>query len=1089
MSSHFVVQMIQVQVCTQLEPLAENLIQLLRDHPLPPLEEEMIVVAQNRGMRAWVEYYIARTLGCAASLPKVAPSGLEKLLIRRVVHPRLPPEAVLGAYEIETLTWRVLRCLEDLPREPVYKALHTYLRSAPGSKYALARRIAACFDAYGVFRGDLLEAWEAGINPLEAHPHAAWQAALWRQLVSRAPYHPAKLRAMLLSHLDGAHRTVLRLPPRVSIFGAGLFPAAYLQVLHAIATCGIDVTFYTVASTRGNWQYAHGDLPQGRLLQAFGGQGRELFNVLDAISGGTCRYVHVADHEGGANTLLQRLQVDVMGQVERGDSEHERYAILPDDRSLQLHSCHSPVRELEVLRDQLFDAFEADPSLRPEDVLVVVSDLGTYAPLLDAVWGAEQVEAQRLRYHVIDSLWTDGRRVVEALRQLLALAGTRMTTTRVVELLGNSVIRRSADIRLGEMSIVQTWVRESQVRWGRDGRQKQRYDLPEDDVHTWVAGLERLLLGYASGPTDDLVVGRAPLGESTTDRADLLGRLVHWLRQLFTWLEALEHPRTFAQWRDTMDAFVDTLLTVYSEHEEAALQHVLESIAALQEQRQLLAQAGPGDTLLIRGNEMKHYMMEQLDAYREEERFITGRVTVSDFITARFLPHRLVAMVGMNDDLFPRRPSENALDLMAHEPRAGDTDIRSADKQLFLDALLAARDRVVITFVGRSQKDNSERAPSVAIDVLLDVLCRSCTVPGFNQASADNVAQRVRDRLVVSHRLQPFSAAYFDESDPRLFSYVQRHCRSAGKRGAAQRQPFIGERFGTSDAPHEVSLPDLAQAWMNPSKYFCTRRLGLYLRGTDEALLEVEPLEFDTLHEYQLKQQLLAFEVAGLSPGEQQQRLTAIGTLPPGELGRAWHKKVRDKVAPVAMIARLFDWSDPRTLHLEGSSWGLTARFEHLTPECQVRFRAAKIKPKDWIQAWVSHVVANAYAEMYGGLFPRTTVLIGEASKGGAEVWHLPPIDEALAHLQDLIEGLRTSWAAPPPLFEKASQAYAENGSMEQAAKVFIGTQWSRGDLSDGYIALCCRGRDPLNEEPEAFQGWAQRLWHPLLAHQNTGLV
>ena len=59
---------------------------------------------------------------------------------------------------------------------------------------------------------------------------------------------------------------------------------------------------------------------------------------------------------------------------------------------------------------------------------------------------------------------------------------------------------------------------------------------------------------------------------------------------------------------------------------------------------------------------------------------------------------------------------------MLAEPEVGDRDVPSEDRQLLLDALLAATEHLVITFEGRDQHLNQRRPPAVPVAELLDVV-------------------------------------------------------------------------------------------------------------------------------------------------------------------------------------------------------------------------------------------------------------------------------------------------------------------------------------------------------------------------------
>jgi len=58
-----------------------------------------------------------------------------------------------------------------------------------------------------------------------------------------------------------------------------------------------------------------------------------------------------------------------------------RREIAPDDRSLQIHSCHSPLREIEVLHDTLLALLEETSGLAPRDIVVMTPTSRGMPPL------------------------------------------------------------------------------------------------------------------------------------------------------------------------------------------------------------------------------------------------------------------------------------------------------------------------------------------------------------------------------------------------------------------------------------------------------------------------------------------------------------------------------------------------------------------------------------------------------------------------------------------------------------------------------------------------------------------------------------
>ena len=569
---------LRVLTAPYLEPLAERFAQRLAKDPLPPLEAEVVVIAQNTGLRDWLETYLARRLGCAASLRLVSPRGLAAELAHAVV----PKPTVTDRegrpvprdpFEREGLQWRLAALLPRLPKGPPYTSLHSYADHA-GSEgpRLLAARLARLFDDYQVYRPDVLAAWSRD----EAHPddtgHASWQAPLWRRLDAQteATSRAAHLEA-LIETLQTSRTPPPGCPSRITVFGALVFPPLYLRVLDALALHA-DVEFLAVLPNGADAP------PRNALRVALSEREREFVELMDALPSAPRPQPLGTEQTVRPHTALEVLQADVLANVERGGQtagSAPRVGLDPADCSVQVHDAHAPLREIEVIRDQLLEAFESLPDLRPDDVLVVVPDLGTYAPVVDAVFGADY-DGVRLPYHVVNHPHAPARRVLDTLLSVLTLPDTRCTAADLVDLLHEPVLRRAAGLSPEALAAVRDWTARANVHWGRDGRHKTEFGLPDDDIHTWLHGLDRLMLGFAVGD-DTLAVGASVPLAGVRDE-ETLGRFAEWTARLFAHADAWATARPLLAWPSLLMSALADLAEPLDEEEHEAIRFLREQM-------------------------------------------------------------------------------------------------------------------------------------------------------------------------------------------------------------------------------------------------------------------------------------------------------------------------------------------------------------------------------------------------------------------------------------------------------------------------------------------------------------------------------
>lgn len=1058
--------------------LAERLAGDLSAAPLGPFENELIVV-HNYGMRRWVRQELARRHGYAASLQLDFPGKFCRDVARQLTGDEGATDA---RFTPEAMTWRILDLFEEgVSANPHFAAVHRFLGDADTRKrLGLASRAATCLDDYQLYRPDVLALWEETDPADTIEPNARWQHALWVRLCATETPAGTFSRWMdrAAARLDEADIAPagLPLPRRVSVFGVSALPLHVIRLLQGVARF-VPVRVYVLAPPRASW----GAEPRRNpLFAAFGGSVREMISLL----GDDTACEEYPGPGGRRTTCLDQLRDDMRSGVVRG-REPGMPAPVPlgaADDSLTVHVCHSPMREMEVLRDQLFAAFAADPTLRPHDVLVLVPDTTTYAPLVEAVFDVGEPELPRIPHRVADRPVTHESSLAAAMLRILRLASARWTVPEIVELLDVDAVRRAAGISDSGAQKILRWIEETRIRWGRDGAmRKETFDLPAIETNTWRAGIDRLLLGYAVGRADDVIAGVIPYAGDTVGDPQALGAFAHWLDGLFDMLDEWRSPRTLSEWRTALRDAVTTLLEPDGDDEERAHATLLRAI----------------DTLGDAERDGRYHRVVDLGVARDWiERsfsdemmtggFLTGGMVVAALKPMRAIPFRVIAVLGLGNDAFPRNGRRAAYDLLGAEHRPGDQDRRADDRQLFLDMIHCATDRLILSYVGRSARDNSERAASVVLAELLDIVDGSFMHPTEPTRAA-------RDAITVQHHLQPFSHEYYGASgDTRFFSFSRVNARASaialGDRNATA--PFVSDPLPAENAASErleLRLSDLIDCWTNPSRFFCKRVLGINLPGEDEESLDCEPMSINRLDSYTLGDEIVRRHLAGGRSVERERiRATLLGDLPSGKLSGFWFDHVDAGLQGFLESVGEPQFGEPRIVDVQGASWRVSGRVDQLTVNGRIEVRPATRKPKDLIRAWITHLALCASRD---GV--ETTVFALDGTT------RIPCVPDAGARLDELVAGYRAALRAPLPVFENASWSYVDRilamrastramkSPLDQARSAYLASEYNDGprrDIDDPHVALCWRGRDPFEDAFDDFDAHSRTLWCPLRA-------
>lgn len=1160
--------MLHLHLSNRFEILADELLGRLqaerRDGRIGPMQAQHVLVPSAAVRRA-LTLAAARAHGICAH---VEFGFLAQWLWRQVAHgvPRVAEDSPFAA---PLLTWRIYAALgDDRPWWRTHPRLVRYLAEADAvMRHDLAATIATLFDQYTTYRPEWLAAWDAGRSVLPpaagsiARADEAWQADLWRRLAAElapASLHPGEAFQQALAVPDD--RPPRPLPPSAHLFGMPSMPPLYLpwlerlghwMDLHLYVLDPCEAYWYEIvdprrlahlagrqarrgAPTRGEGYHETGN----RLLAAWGRQTQAHLDLLLDRLHEVHDHARFAPHAG--RHLLASFQNSVLALEELPPA-----SVAPDDASIEIHRCHSLTRELEVLHDRLLSLFAADPGLRPGDVLVVTPDLAAAAPVVEAVFSTVPA-ARRLPFQLTGLPRSRASQPARTLLQLLALVASRLPVSEVFGLLQQPLVARRLGLGPDDLDTVQAWLLDAGVHWGLDAAQRVSAQVPTDPQapgrHSLADGLDRLFLGYAlpaGGATPVRLPGAGPVpllpaGGAQGSDAVLLGRLHRFVQQLARLREATAALRPAAGWGEltlrALDDFLDTRPPTGAAG-SAEAEEALQAQADLQELRaevQSLVgtlEAAGAAALPLPLAVWRRALESALDDPARGG-VPGGGVTFSAMASLRGLPFRVVAMVGMNDGAFPTASRPAEFDLLAREPRRGDRQRRLDERNVFLDLLLAARDRVLISYTGRSVRDNAPLPPSVLVAELVDALA-----PARAASDSPDDIQRARADWVVDHPLQAFSPEAFDAAeDERRRSHDTElrdalaaglHARAVAAGDVARRsaaalqaaEAAAGEATDAAEdevagaaaslaappffpaplpavaapasAPRTLRLEQLVEFLRHPCRHLLRRRLGLQLFDDEVVLDDTEPFVTDRHARRALADRLLPALLAGEDDGALVALARAGQELPGGPVGEVERERELARLRPYAAALRdeqlppcLPALSIELMLTVNGQPWRLTGGLADLRPGGLVRGRHDTLTARDVIDAWVPHLFLNVAISQAGDAAGCEPVTRWHALDG---VLQLDPVPDAAAHLASLVSLFDRGQSEPLHFFPRSAWVWATQGAAK-AAQAWLGGHRQRGESQDAAYQIALRGRPVLAALDDAFAELAETVFTPVLA-------
>ncbi len=1135
----------------RLETLHQLLLHCQQRWPLAPLESELVLV-QSNGAGEWFKAAQAQALGISAATRVELPSRFVWQICRAVLG-----SAELGArspLDRQALVWRLLPLLPRMARAPGFEAIAIFLADGEALRtLQLAQRLADLYDQYQVYRADWLEAWSRGDDVLidasgrrRALPAGQrWQASLWRELLeglgaqARLLVRP-QVQHRVLERLRTAPAGSLRLPRRVSLFGASTLAPAVLDLLVALSRHA-QVLVAVPNPCRFHWA----DIIEGRellraprrllplregrelgevplqamhahahpLLAAWGRQGRDFMRQLenhepmpDPTGPGSVELprTDVFD-ESEPRSLLEHVQAAIRDLLPL--SEHAAPPIPASDDSIQFHVAHSALREVEVLHDRLLELLARDAGtqrqLRPRDIVVMVPDVEVFAPAVRAVFGQYAPEdARHLPFDIADLRRRSGSPLLLALDWVLGIARHRAAFSEICDLLDVPGIAARFGLDSDGRALLLRWMAESGARWGLHARQRASFGLQAcGEQGSWAFALRRMLLGYASGEASAWR-GTEPLGEVGGLDAALAGSLHALLEVLQNWWEASREHATPARWAQAARDLLDALVQPVDEAERQALAAMQDGLAQWLQDCECAGFEGELPLEVF-----AQAWLERIDDTSVAGRFLAGGVTFCSLLPLRAIPFQVVCLLGMNEDAYPRRGQRSDFDLMAlpGQERPGDRSRRDDDRYLMLEALLAARRLLYISWCGRSARDNTGLAPSMLVSQLRDYLAA-----GFAAAQVgpgETPGQALLRQRSTEHPLQPFGRRYFEPGGPRTYAreWFALHAEASGTEasGTDAGPRASSPRTGEPEAPPAASLAELGSMLRNPARLYLRTALGVAFDDAETLPDDDEVFELRGLERHRLLQELLR-DPQALAGREVEQvlrarllRAAAAGRLPLGGPGARVAEQLQQEIAwPLRCWAALAA-SHPRDLPRLALRLDLDAR--------QVEGGADQaIALDDWIDGLRQGVEGTGgsvalrldlgASRLLQGRQVRVDTLLGTwvrmlgaAAAGlrcegyllGPDValhWSGLEAAAASARLAELLRAWRMARMQPVPW---APRSAIEQLRGKSARAAYEGSRHARGEREDpclarlypDFDALCADGR---------FETFAQQLFQPV---------
>ncbi len=858
-----------------------------------------LLVTQTEGMNSWLKQQLASRLGIAANYRFLKPNDLVQQ-IYKVLGGKYPQ-----SLNPENQCWFLYQLLGEHDFIEKFRKVSDYYTQAGADRdlkrLALAEKIADLFDQYQMYRPDMIRNWNKGF--LKGIVHEDWQMYLWtkaRALSEGSLPDKTYIADYIIDTLQNTEKQQFLQTqiPRVQLVGISVLTDFHMDLFSLIGKY-IDLSFYILNPAPSEYWFEDKSEKQvaflkkkkifeedeesigNSLLTSWGQVLQNTFGLLFRNEELLNAYEEVDLVAPVENSLLHKLQADLF--YNRNNQDREPLSLHDvQDGSISIHSCFTPVREVEALYNYLVHLIDQKKEeLSARDIVVMVSDIETYAPYIKAIF---HNAPYKFPFTIADESYTTNDSIASSLLSVLSVNQQNFKAEFILQLLDSSYIRNR--FGLTDVSLIRKVVDQANFRFGMEGNK-------EDDslLVSWKYAAHRILYGICiSGGEEYFIEENSffPLDSLEGNESLEIIRFCHFMEVLIQSIEQRRIVRTLSEWVAYVEKVLQNLVFDATEKEDEDYEILM---------NQLLQYNGVSAlaTEKVSYQLFYHSFQNSISSTVKTGSFASVGITFCSLIPMRSVPFKVVALLGLNFDKFPRKENQVSFNLIDKERRKGDRNVKDNDKHLFLETLLSAQKFLYISYLGQSVKDNTSIPPSALVDELVDYIQSAC---------ADG---NVREELLTKHALHGFSNKY-RVGNPKLYSYLnQRETR---------RIVFEGQIKVSEFDFSEVGVDSLINFLKHPIKGYFNNSLGIYYNEEEVLLSETELFDLDHLQKWSMKNNLL--EIGESDADQLKNRLLKTGGLPLKNMASVVMDNVEEEVAPVRLLVQeCIEEAEERTLAID----------------------------------------------------------------------------------------------------------------------------------------------------------------------------
>ncbi len=1035
---------VNIYTSNKLDTLSDKFITMIEDSTQQSVLQKEIVVVQNKGMSDWLSLNIAKKTGIAANLDFPFANKFIWDLFTKVT----PGSPVEDAYTPKNMTWQIMKKLPSFSSHKEFRIVNDYWDNNDIKLFQISQKIADIFDQYLTYRPEMILEWNKKSGK-------TWQELLWQSIKTdffANKKDRAQIRSEVIEKLRSSE-SIKGIYNRISVFGISYLPAFHINLLLELGK-HTEVNFFLPNPCKEFWfdivspkkadksnYYETGN----ELLSSMGVWGKEFIGYINELTQQPIE--NFEEYED--KSTLSVIKNDILNLRNSNNTQI-------NDSSIQIHSCHNPLREIEILYNNLLYIFDKDPSITPKDVVVMTPDVDLYAPYIDAVFGTHKHDTPRIPYMIANRELPNYH--LNTFLRILKLHNSRLEATEIIQLLEDEALTEK--FKIFDLETLKKWITETKIFWGKDSEHKSNIGLPGIKQNTWKEGLNRLLLGYAMQFENDALfedVIPYPEIESGED----LGNFIELMERIFNTIKDLNKTRTLKEWQYFLNDIITDFFAV-NEKSQGKLHDLRQSVIELGEKNAVFEKKVSIDVVLL-------YFAGIVK--KESRGFFTGNVTFCKMNSMQGIPFKVVYLIGMNEGVFPRNSQEYDFNIIENKHKLLDRSLRNEDKYTFLESLIGAEKYFYISYIGYDSKDNSSIPPSILVSELAEYIEEN-----FGNSN-----------ILTKHKMYSFDKKYF--SGENNFLGYSKSDLDACKNYISEfkfEKSFFGKEvaFQKSDEDKEITIYQLTNFFINPARYLLINRLGIYFPKEPELLKGKENFELNSLDNYSIANEIIDKRLQNKDYNNIYGILKAEGKLMHGEMGiLSFNNTVKRIKTFVENVENEFDSFSKEVLDININGYHITGNIDNIADDKKIlHYRYGKLNGSDYLRLWIRFVLWSYLT----GKKEVTATLLGKEEKISFKA-----IEKPEDILNDLINLYSLGLTLPLKFMPKSAYVFTRNllkkddrfKAQKVAQKELDGNDYMgiSGEASDWYFKTAFKNKYVIDKE---FEDNAIKIFEPLIAHK-----